>query len=132
DRGDLVPVKLRIEVSVDEANGASQRIPREFRGAVPRFVLSFFRRLSEAGRDRLCQFFGAILTPLISRDALDEIAAHYVQRVFDFAPRHLSPCDGFVAFFVLTTHCFSSFPVLPPARQDCPNMTNPVLGKLGM
>ena len=86
--GDLVPFELGVQVIVDEADGASQHSSRKSRIALRRFPAGFSCRLSDAGHDRLCQLFGAMVAPIILRGALDKVDAHHAQRVLDSAQRH--------------------------------------------
>ena len=85
---DLLPLELRVQVVVDEPDGAAQPVPRQSRIAAWRFPIAFNRSLSKAGYDRLCQLFGTIIAPIILRGALDEMNTHHAQRVLDSAQRH--------------------------------------------
>ena len=86
--GDLVPFELGVQVLVDEADGVSQNISRQSRVALRRFLPALIRSLSDAGDDRLRQLFGAMVTPIVLRGALDEVDTHHAQRVLDSAQRH--------------------------------------------
>src|SRR6266568_7983627 len=54
-RSDLGPLELRIQVIVDEADGAAQRVPWQLRVWSRRFAVSLNCRISHTGHDRLDQ-----------------------------------------------------------------------------